>query len=87
MPGSVVSPSSHARLRELRRRRNGVRRAVEVARLQSPPGAPVDGLAEAERELARLTEELITLYRSDLGLVDSLLDPAYPANVEGRGTP
>ena len=87
MTGSAVSQAPMDRLRELRARRGAVRRTVELARLRAQQGGPTDGLADAEAELARLTDALIDLYRSDLALVDSLLDPAYPADGKGRGTP
>lgn len=87
MSGSAVSRAPQARLREVRSCRSAVRREVDLARLRAQQGGPTDGLAAAEAELARLTDELIELYRADLSLVDSLLDPAYPADVEGRGAP
>lgn len=74
-------------LRRVRARRAEMRRSVELRRLRAQQGGPSEGLADAESELTRLTEELIGMYRADLSLVDSVLDPTYPATVEGRGTP
>ncbi len=70
-------------LAELRRQRVLARRRAELARLRSRQGGPTDGLAESDAELTALTDELIQRYRADLTLVDSLLDPAYPAKVNG----
>jgi hypothetical protein len=67
----------------LRVARSSARRELEVAQMrarQHAPDAP-DTVAALRARVDVLTEELITRYREDLGLVDSLLDPAYPAKV------
>lgn len=73
---------------DLRARRLRVRRAAEVARMRRD--APGDAttpavLADLEAESRLLTDELIARYAADLSLVDSLLDPAYPAHDTGEG--
>jgi hypothetical protein len=40
-----------------------------------------DELARLDAEVGALTDELIARYAADLSLVDSLLEPAYPAKV------
>ena len=87
MASPVDAAPGEGRLQVVRAKRAAVRRAVQLARIRAQQGGPADGLAEGEAELAALTGELIEIYRADITLVDSLLDPAYPADVEGRGTP
>ena len=77
-------------LTELRSARSRARRAAEFARLRSRQGTgPVPGAAEEavdlEAQVDRLTDELVSRYAADLGLVDSLLDEPYPAKGRGRG--
>lgn len=70
-------------LAELRAERTRCRRALELAQLRSrqPDGPTADAVAELRSRVHALTEELITRYASDLDLVDSLLDAAYPRGV------
>ena len=66
---------------DLRAERMRARRTAELARLrsrQSGDGA-ADDLAGLDATVRVLTDELISRYAADLSLVDSLLDPAYPA--------
>lgn len=68
---------------ELRAERTRWRRALELAQLRSrqPDGPTAEDVAELRSRVHALTEELITRYASDLDLVDSLLDAAYPRGV------
>ena len=76
---------------DLRSRRMRVRRAAEVARLRARQGgsARAEHVDRLDADLRALTDELIARYAADLTLVDSLLDPAYPAGDApvGRATP
>jgi hypothetical protein len=68
---------------ELRTQRSVARRRAEVAHLRARQGGPsdVDALELLDADVTALTDELIARYAVDLTLVDSLLEPAYPANV------
>ncbi|MCX6432815.1 MAG: hypothetical protein NTX29_08500 [Actinobacteria bacterium] len=68
---------------ELRARRADARRNAELAHLRAKQGVPsaADSLAALDARVDALTEELIARYAADLTLVDSLLEPAYPAKV------
>ena len=70
-------------LDELRRERARSRRALELAQLRSrqPDGPSAEDVAVLRSHVHELTEELIDRYASDLDLVDSLLDAAYPRSV------
>lgn len=70
-------------LAELRAERTRSRRALELAQLRSrqPDGPSPEDAAELRARVHALTEELIGRYASDLDLVDSLLDAAYPRGV------
>jgi hypothetical protein len=70
-------------LAELRSVRTRCRRALELAQLlaRNPDGPTGDDIAGLRIRVHALTEELITRYASDLDLVDSLLEPAYPHSV------
>ena len=72
-------------IEELRARRMQARRAAELARLRARQGGEPQAQAvdRLDAEVRLLTEALISRYAEDLALVDSLLDPAYPAG----GTP
>lgn len=72
-------------LEDLRARRMRARRLAELARLRARQGgeAAVEQVALLDAEVRTLTDALIDRYAEDLTLVDSLLDPAYPAG----GTP
>lgn len=74
-------------LDDLRSRRARIRRAAEVSRLRSRQGAGAgaDAQVDLDAEATALTEELIARYSADLGLVDSLLLPPYPARDTERG--
>ena len=67
----------------LRAERTRSRRALELAQLRSrqPDGPTADDIADLRTRVHALTEELIVRYAADLGLVDSLLDAAYPHGV------
>jgi hypothetical protein len=67
----------------LRARRAAARRDAELAHLRARQGGPSDtvSLAALDAGVEVLTDELIARYAADLALVDSLLEPAYPANV------
>jgi hypothetical protein len=76
----------------LRDERTRCRQALELARLRSRhEGVPTaEAVAGLRARADALTEELIRRYAADLGLVDSLLEPAYsrsvrmePGSVEG----
>lgn len=70
-------------LDEVRAERTRCRRALELAQLRSrqPDGPTADDIATLRTRVHELTEELIGRYASDLDLVDSLLDAAYPRDV------
>ena len=70
-------------LAELRVERTLVRRALELAHLRSrlPDGPTAHDITELRSRVHSLTEELIGRYATDLDLVDSLLDAAYPRSV------
>ncbi len=78
-----VAPLSTLGLDELRARRADARRAAELAHLRAKQGgpSPAEPLATLDARVDALTEELIARYAADLTLVDSLLEPAYPAKV------
>ena len=73
-------------LEDLRACRTSARRAVELMKLRARQGGQGDphDLELLVRKVDELTEELIARYAADLSLVDSLLAPAYPANVTPR---
>ena len=88
MPG-LPDPASLT-MDDLRALRARVRRAAEVARLRTrqPTTPATEAVREAEElegQVAVLTDELIARYAADLGLVDSLLGGAYPADGTRRG--
>ena len=70
-------------MEELRARRATARRTAEIAHLRARQGGGADAaaLAELDARVTALTDELIARYADDLMLVDSLLEPAYPAKV------
>jgi hypothetical protein len=74
---------SELTMADLRARRADARRGAELAHLRARQGGPSDAgsLAALDDGVEALTDELIARYAADLGLVDSLLEPAYPANV------
>jgi hypothetical protein len=76
-------------LDQLRAERTRCRRALDLAQLRSrrPDGPTADELAVLRERVRMLTEELIRRYASDLGLVDSLLDAAYPHRVGSKPAP
>ena len=73
----------------LRAERTRCRRTLELALLRSrQAGGPTADEVEALRtRVHELTEELIRRYASDLDLVDSLLDAAYPHGVGSKPAP
>jgi hypothetical protein len=68
---------------ELRAERTRCRRDLELAQLRSrqPDGPTAEEVAGLRSRVHALTEDLILRYASDLDLVDSLLDAAYPRGV------
>lgn len=70
---------------QLREARLRDRRALELAilRHRGSGEALPDDVAELRARVDAVTAELIRRYSADLSLVDSLLDPAYPANQGG----
>lgn len=70
-------------LADLRAERTRCRRTLELAQLRSrqPDGPTAADITELRSRVHALTEELIGRYASDLDLVDSLLDAAYPHDV------
>jgi hypothetical protein len=67
-------------IEDLRALRVRARRDAEFVRLRArqEEGA-AERLAELDARVRSLTDALISRYAEDLSLVDSLLDPAYPA--------
>jgi hypothetical protein len=76
-------------LGELRAERSRCRRALDLAQLRSrqPDGPTPQEVAVLRAQVHALTEELIRRYASDLALVDSLLDAAYPRSVGSKPAP
>jgi hypothetical protein len=68
---------------ELRSCRAAARRAAELARMRAKQGSAesAEEVARLDAQATALTGELIARYAADLSLVDSLLEPAYPAKV------
>jgi hypothetical protein len=82
MSQSTLDPSALS-LAEVREERTRCRRALELAQLRSrqPDGPSAEDVAMLRSRVQELTEELIGRYASNLDLVDSLLDAAYPRGV------
>ena len=78
-----VAPLPALGMDELRALRADARRNAELAHLRAKQGGPssADTLAALDAWVDEFTEELIARYAADLTLVDSLLEPAYPAKV------
>jgi hypothetical protein len=76
-------------LDRLRAARSAARRELEVVQMRARQRAAdvPDTLSALRTRVDELTEELITRYQADLSLVDSLLDPAYPAKVTSNHSP
>ncbi len=88
MHKSIPDPAALG-LTELRAERTRCRRALELAQLRSrqPTGPTAEDVAALRSRVHALTEELIRRYASDLDLVDSLLDAAYPHGVGSEPAP
>ena len=73
---------------DLRGRRAEARKCAELAHLRAKQGGPpaTASVSALDADVEVLTDELIARYAADLTLVDSLLEPAYPANVSTPAT-